>query len=92
MTIVTAFQAPVTDNLTRDPLEITNHVLNNLSTIVFQLALLNGLKVPNDLPELDAFKPKISDQIITLFYYTSLILSVSKTFFHLAIYSRMLRS
>ena len=76
VTVVTTFQGPVSQNLTANPADTTNELLNNLTTIIYDIAILNGLKAPVDLPGPAPFKRSQSDEILTLLCYSALILSV----------------
>ena len=77
MTVITAFQSPVSQNLSPNPADLTNIILSNLTVLVYEVALLNGLNVPSKLPQIEPFRPDRTDQIVTLFWYTALLLSVS---------------
>lgn len=74
--IITAFQVPVSQNLSANPADLTNTILNNLTSIVYDIAVLNGLKAPAQLPQPVPFKPARSDEIVTFFWYSALILAV----------------
>lgn len=74
--IITAFQVPVSQNLSANPADLTNVILGNLTSIVYEIALLNGMKVPVSLPQPVPFKPARSDEIVTFLWYSALILSV----------------
>ena len=78
MTIVTAFLLPVSQSLVQDPADVTNELLRNLTTIVYQTSLMNGMRVPEDLSQATPFTPARSDEITALLWYTSLIMSVRR--------------
>lgn len=76
MTVVFAFQGPVSQNLVQNPADLTNEILNNLTTILYEISALNGLKVPISLPPPAPFKPARSDEILSMLWYISLNTSV----------------
>ena len=77
MAIISAFQVPVSQNLSANPADLTNVILNNLTTIMYDIAALNGMKVPVSLPQPVPFKPARSDEIVTFLWYSALTFSVS---------------
>ena len=76
VTVITAFQTPVSQNLSPNPADVTNRVLNNLTAMVFEIAMLNGLKVPLGLSQPEPFRPDRIDQVLTLLWYSALPMSV----------------
>ena len=76
MTVITAFQVPVSQNLVQNPADLTNDILTNVTIIIYEIAILNGLKVPVELLPPAAFEPARSDEIVTLLWYSALLLSV----------------
>ena len=77
MTVITTFQSPVSENLTPDPLDLTNEMLANLTSIIYGIAATNGLHVPTKLAQPTPFVPAQSDEIVTMFWSSALLLSVS---------------
>lgn len=76
VTIVTAFLGPTLLKLSQDPADVTNDLLRNLTMIVYETSVLNGLRVPENVPQPMPFKPDRSDEILTLLWFASLLLSV----------------
>ena len=76
VTIITTFQSPVSQNLSPGPTDTTNAILGNLTMLVYEIAMLNGLQVPNRPPDPEPFSPDLTDQIVTMFWYSSLLFSV----------------
>ena len=76
VTIITTFQSPVSQNLSPGPTDTTNAILGNLTMLVYEIAMLNGLQVPNRPAEPEPFSPDLTDQIVTMFWYSSLLFSV----------------
>ena len=76
VTIITTFQSPVSQNLSPGPTDTTNALLGNLTMLVYEIAMLNGLQVPNRPHEPEPFSPDLTDQIVTMFWYSSLLFSV----------------
>lgn len=75
--IVTAFLVPTIGNLTPQPGQDTDALIASLIDVVVQIASLNGLKVPIvTAPE--PFRANPKDEAAASFWFTSLIVSVSK--------------
>ena len=73
--VITAFLIPALQSL-NDPTERTNDLLTNLTSVIAQMAALNGVQTsPTMRPE----KSQPSD-ILSFLWTTSLILSVSSLY------------
>ena len=80
VTIITAFLIPVLQNLSPDPSDLTNDILVNLTTVVYEIAIMNGLKVPSNLTRPSPFQASLSDEIVSLLWYLALLLSVRSSY------------
>lgn len=78
VTVVTAFQVPVSQSLSQDPADLTNSILTNLTSVIVQISALNGLTVPAAFAQPEAFTPSWTNQVISFLWYTSLVLSVRR--------------
>ena len=76
VTIITTFQSPVSQNLSPGPTDTTNGILGNLTILVYEIAMLNGMQVPNRPPQPEPCSPDLTDQFVTMFWYSSLLFSV----------------
>lgn len=80
VSIISSFLVPVSQNLSQNPADLTNEILSNLTSIVYEIALLNGLEVPAKLPQPKPFKPAHPDEVVTFFWYSALIISVRPSY------------
>ena len=58
------------------PTDTTKAILGNLTMLVYEIAMLNGMQVPGRPPQPEPFSPDLTDQIVTMLWYSSLLFSV----------------
>ncbi|KZS91404.1 hypothetical protein SISNIDRAFT_413960 [Sistotremastrum niveocremeum HHB9708] len=86
--IVTAFLLATLNSVSPAPGQGTEPLLKNLTEIIYQIALMNGMNTPNVSAPV-AFVPAASDEIAAAFWYGSLILSVSQIFSSLSAHAQV---
>ena len=73
--VITAFLVPALQSL-GDPTEETNNLLMNLTSVIVQIAALNGVQIPQTTQQ-EASQSDTSNDILSFLWTSSLVLSVS---------------
>ena len=73
--VITAFLVPALQSL-NDPTAQTNALLMNLTSVIVQIAVLNGVRVPQ-ATQPDESQSDTPSGILSFLWTTSLVLSVS---------------
>lgn len=72
--VITAFLIPALQSLS-EPTEQTNALLTNLTSVIVQLAALNGAQIPR-LTQPEDSQSDVPCEILSFLWTTSLVLSV----------------